>query len=421
MSQIRQINASDAFAWLKCRRRAWFDLHPPEGLKPVEDPFSDLVAARGVEHEQAIREELGHGTHARSIAHTRALIEQRESLIYQPTFADESIAVIGRPDFLTLESDNDYRVIDAKLATNIKTHPEIVIQMSTYARLFPSPHRPAVILGDRSFVELDGNVLEAADDFLNDMQILAKQTERPRTDYSHSKCHACAYHDICIPDFERSKELTLIYGLDRRAVPHLENNGIRDYAALAASNPDRLEDTPYFKGDRKTRLVRQARAYLHNRIDVLSAPDLPSCPWVHFDVESDPFANPDEGIVYLWGFLLPNGRFSHVWAEPGGGKQQAAWQCVLSLFENLRQDYPSVVIAHFAHYEVQIVKNYASLFGDEAHPTVEWLLGQDSPLIDLRDIVRNHLILPLKSYGLKAICKDPRLVNFQWALEESGS
>ena len=46
-------------------------------------------------------------------------------------------------------------------------------------------------------------------------------------------------------------------------------------------------------------------------------------------------------------------------------------------------------------------------------------------IVSLEDIVatkvRHHLVLPLKSYGLKAICKDPRLVNFQWTHEESGS
>jgi uncharacterized protein len=35
--------------------------------------------------------------------------------------------------------------------------------------------------------------------------------------------------------------------------------------------------------------------------------------------------------------------------------------------------------------------------------------------------LRQSLALPTYGMGLKAVCKDPRLVDFRWALEESGS
>ena len=57
----------------------------------------------------------------------------------------------------------------------------------------------------------------------------------------------------------------------------------------------------------------------------------------------------------------------------------------------------------------------------ETHPTVEWLLGDDTPLFDLLDVVKDCLVLPVASYGLKYICKHPKLVNFQWDDEDSGS
>ena len=421
MANNRQINASDASAWVKCRRRAWFDLHPPSELERVEDPFADLVAQVGIEHERAVLQELGPSVPAESPAHTQELIKMREPLIYQPAFTDSVNGLNGRPDFLKLELDGHYRVIDAKLAKNIKTHPEILIQLAVYARLFPSAHRPAAVLGDRSFLELSEEDLAKADEFLTDMSDLVDQHARPEADYSHSKCSACPYNAECIPDFERSKALTLIYGLDSRAVPHLQKIGVDNYATLAASNPDALADGPYFKGDRKHQLIRQASAYLTQEVEVISAPDLPLDSWVHFDVESDPIANGGAGIVYLWGFLLPDGQFTYVWADPGLDNQRDAWRRVLNLLEDMRNRYPSLTIAHFAHYEIQILRSYVSLFGDEENATAKRLLGDDSPLLDLRNVVRDHLILPLKSYGLKAVCKDPRLVNFQWTHEESGS
>jgi uncharacterized protein len=35
--------------------------------------------------------------------------------------------------------------------------------------------------------------------------------------------------------------------------------------------------------------------------------------------------------------------------------------------------------------------------------------------------IKSSFILPVTGYGLKQICKDERLVNFQWKLAESGS
>jgi uncharacterized protein len=42
-------------------------------------------------------------------------------------------------------------------------------------------------------------------------------------------------------------------------------------------------------------------------------------------------------------------------------------------------------------------------------------------MFDLHRVVTNSLVLPVQSYGLKAICKHPGLVNFQWSDEGSGS
>jgi len=57
----------------------------------------------------------------------------------------------------------------------------------------------------------------------------------------------------------------------------------------------------------------------------------------------------------------------------------------------------------------------------EDHPTVVYLLGDESPLFDLQQPVLKNLVLPLQGYGLKDICKHKNLVNFQWQDDDSGS
>ena len=57
----------------------------------------------------------------------------------------------------------------------------------------------------------------------------------------------------------------------------------------------------------------------------------------------------------------------------------------------------------------------------QQHPTVHFLLGDNSPLFDIQKPILQSLVLPVQSYGLKDICKHPKLVNFHWQDEKSGS
>ena len=80
-----------------------------------------------------------------------------------------------------------------------------------------------------------------------------------------------------------------------------------------------------------------------------------------------------------------------------------------------------MILAHYSSHERSTIAHYAKRYAMENDTTVQYLLGQDSPLFDLHKTVTEHLILPVQGYGLKAICKHPDLVNFQWQDEGSGS
>ena len=86
-----------------------------------------------------------------------------------------------------------------------------------------------------------------------------------------------------------------------------------------------------------------------------------------------------------------------------------------------RQHYPDPILANYSHHERTTIHSFADRYGMEYHPTMMYLLGEDSPLYDLNKPLMESLVLPLQGYGLKNICKHPDLVNFQWELEESSS
>lgn len=421
------ISAGDAKSWKHCRRRVWFDFNPPDGLVSEEDAFEQLVQQAGDVHELQVKNRLQQQAtvvEAESAQHTRALMAQKTPVIYQPVVIDEASRVIGKPDFLILTASGEYQVADAKLAQSLKGHAELEIQLGLYRKLFASELPALVYLGNGDIDEVGDNSVAKVEAFLASMHELLLQTSPPSAHYGYSKCAACPYRAICVPEFEAQADLPLLYGLDPRAVPGLEKQGIAHIEALAGADPQQLNDAAYFKGTaKKQRLVQQAQAYLSGELKVIAPIELPAGTWVHFDVEANPL--PVTGNeVYLWGLLEPgynNADFHYTWSEGDEAGDYAAWCAFLDKVEDYRQRYPRLVLAHFANYEVTQIKTYAARYNMQDDARVQWLLGDDSPLFDLRDVLTQSLVLPLKSYGLKAVCKAKNLVNFQWHLSESGS
>lgn len=421
------ISAGDAKSWKHCQRRVWFDHNPPADFRAEEDAFELLVQQAGDEHEQRIKtalEAYGDVVEAHSVEHTKALMAAKTAVIFQPVAIDVSGTVIGKPDFLVLTETGDYQVADAKLALSMKGRSDLEIQLGLYRQLFDSKLPALVYLGSGEIAEVDESSDSKVETFLDSMRALLAQPSPPLAHYGFSKCGVCPYHDICLPAFEAQGDLPLLYGVDPRAVPGLQKQGISTIAKLAEADPLALQDVPYFKGaPKKERLVKQAQSYLSGEMHVVAPIELPSGTWVHFDVEANPL--PVAGNeVYLWGLLEPDyetANFQYTWSDGDQAGDYRAWCEFLDKVEDYRQQYPDLVLAHFANYEVTQIKTYAMRYDMLEDARVEWLLGDDSPLFDMRDVLTQSLVLPLKSYGLKAVCKAKNLVNFQWELSESGS
>jgi uncharacterized protein len=140
-------------------------------------------------------------------------------------------------------------------------------------------------------------------------------------------------------------------------------------------------------------------------------------------VEANPLAESGDDNVYLWGLLKPpytGNAFDYIWTD-SEKQDREGWEAFLEKIAEYRAQYPDLVLAHFSGYEVQKIRAYAERYSMQAHPIVEWLLGDNTPLFDLLETVRDCLVLPVASYGLKYICKHPKLVNFQWDDSDSGS
>ncbi len=427
MTPQKYIKPSDARSYLSCHRRVWFDNNPPPSMEQAEaNPFDLLIMQLGMRHEWNIKRQL-EKTHqlveATSPEHTQDLIKAGVEVIYQPKLVDETNHIIGNPDFLIRTASGKYQAADAKLARS-GDKAEIQIKLAAYRKMLGNRLPALVIHGNGSTSEIIDDKDRLADEFLQNMRFILAQPSKPPARYSHSKCSLCSYVTICKPEFEEKQELTLIYGIDSRNAPHLEAQGISTIRQLADANPEAIADMPYLKGTHnKLKAVLQAKSYFTQETHHIGDTQLPTGTWVHFDIEANPLNDSGEDHVYLWGLLKPPYNwqsFEYIWTD-GIEQDKAGWLAFLDTVARLRAEYTDLILCHFSSYEVSNIKKYAKRYSMEEHPTVAWLLGDNSPLFDIQKPIKEALVLPVMGYGLKPICKNKGLVNFQWSDDESGS
>ncbi|MEM8497915.1 MAG: TM0106 family RecB-like putative nuclease [Pseudomonadota bacterium] len=420
------IKPSDAVAWVSCHRRAWLDNKYPERCADDLDAFDQLVMELGNEHEQSILTKLRtqfEVATASSVAHTEALMKQGTEVIYQAQLFNEAQLLIGYPDFLLRQDDGYYQAADAKLSLTANKK-EIQIQLGCYRRLLGNDLPAKVFLGDGSQSIITSETDKLTEQFIDSMRTLLASDVEPSAHYGHSKCGSCQYVDHCKPQFVANGDLTLLYGVDGRAAKGLERVGIDSISALADSDPARIPDVPYLKGDhKKQRAVLQAQSWFSGEYHQLRAIDLPEGTWVHFDIEDNPLTSSGDKHVYLWGFLLPDysaAQYECVWTG-SEDQDKAGWLAFLDRVAEYQERYPDLVLAHYASHERTTIQQYATRYAMQDHCVVQCLLGSNSPLFDIQKPVKNNLVLPLQGYGLKDICKHNDLVNFQWSDDGSGS
>jgi predicted RecB family nuclease len=229
MAEQLYIRPSDARSWLHCKRRVWYDNFPPEGMVQAEpDPFEELVKQLGIRHEWGIKRDLEQQfqmVEATSVEHTEALMEAGVDIIYQAQIANRQNKIIGEPDFLIRHESGEYQPADAKLARS-GDKKEIQIQLGAYRELLNSTLPALIFLGDKSTVETGDEANKEAEKFLADMRgILSLRKIRLKLATAKASARSVRMSGFCKPVFEAKEDLTLLYGIDSRAAPHLGGTG----------------------------------------------------------------------------------------------------------------------------------------------------------------------------------------------------
>ena len=143
----------------------------------------------------------------------------------------------------------------------------------------------------------------------------------------------------------------------------------------------------------------------------------PSAGDVFFDLEGDPFVQPDRGLEYLWGWWSSDDGYECSWAHDGVAESAALERFVSAVRARLER-YPDMHVYHYAPHEASALRTLATLHAT-CEEEVDDLLRR-AVLVDLLAVVRQALQVGEESYSLKRLERHHGFVSLEHSILEGG-
>ena len=438
-------SASDLVGFLACDHLLSLELGVLDAKwsRPFRrDPVIDFLSRKGMEHEQAVLEDLrGSGLGVRELpfpkgagsvddlrqAQETTLAAMREGVdvVYQGTLVFDGWR--GHPDFLLRVDrpselgDWSYEVADAKLSRRVKANA--VLQMCLYSdgvnRLQGvAPERLQVATGDgqlhphrvNDYAAYYRHVRARFED-----RLLAEGVETYPDPVDH--CRVCRWSGRCAAQRREDDHLSRVAGITKSQTKALVEGGIPTLTALADADdkaevegikPDslltirrqaRLQQVQYEDGKVRYELIEPREEDLPRGLAALPAPSPGD---LFFDLESDQWAQ-DGGLEYLFGTVEEvdgEPRFRSSWAHDAEQEKRAFEGFIDDVMERLTRD-PGMHVYHYGPYEEVTLKRLMGRYGTREAEVDQLLRGE--VLVDLYRIVRQGVRVSEESYSLKKV------------------
>ncbi len=427
---------SDLTAYLACEHLTQLELAVADGelVKPrVEDPQAELIRRKGEEHERAYLAQLlasgrdvvaielaerdgGGWDWERGARETEDALRAGREIIYQAAFLDGEWR--GLADFVIRGDDGIYEAYDTKLARHGK--PAHVLQLCFYSEQIGRlqgrlPEWMHIALGSgetERYRTLDflAYYRRVRDRFLDAVH------ERPPTEpYPVEHCSICAFRELCEAWWDEHDHLTRVANIRREQVVRLDAAGITTLAELG--DAPRETDVPRMAATTFENIRHQAELQLRRRRTGAHAWETlqpeggrgfallpkPSPGDLFFDMEGDPWWEPNRGLEYLFGVLwLEDGQpqFRPFWAHDRDGERRAFEQLVDFVYER-RAHFPDLHVYHYAPYEPSALKRLMGEYATREEAVDDLLRGE--VLVDLYAVVRQGVRISHPSYSIKNV------------------
>lgn len=448
-------------SWLRCRRRAWLDRHGPLEQRQWNAHRALALDEQLRCFQQLLPQRPGRGEQACSRGEAGVMGLRLYGQLQAPGLP-QGLALEAHPPLLQRVEGRSrwgafaYRPVLARQGRNLTR--EHRLQLTLWGRLLEEqqqatvPRALVVGPGDRSLMREQLTLTPALQHQLDDsLERLAADLERPQPPAlvnDRKKCVLCGWRSLCDGVAAEEGHLSEVSGIGGKRRDLLLAEGIASLPELAAADPDRLAEQLAVYGEQHRevapQLVAQARVQAAGRPLRRPGARGDALPELHqasgvliYDIESDPDARDD----FLHGFLSLRRGADGGWPRPDFGpesrqaggqrsadataedcgarestaaipspRDSASFHPLLALHEHgearlwqrlrtLLAKQPDWPVLHYGETESINLLRLAERQG--ASPAERQALK--ARMIDVHQRVRQHWLLPVNSYGLKAV------------------
>ncbi len=345
---------------------------------------------------------------------TLELMKKGVDTIYQGVLKNDEL--VGIPDFLikaqghSIFGDYYYYPVDIKGASTAKER--YLIQLASYSYLLGEIQEFTPFYGGLLLLDMDLRIkffpalLKQVVSGVSESQKILSNNENIPPLFIDSNCQMCQWYTFCLPEANKTKDLSLIYGVNKKIKGLLEEIGIHNYADLAECTEEDLINIEDLSIEKKKEIIIQSKCLNENKMYIFAKPEIEAeNPAIYIDFESDMVFD-EKGtelnrIDYLAGLLKvdnENEQYTSLLME----STEEDFVNELSKYINNNIESP---FYHYGHYE-------QSIFNEQ------WKSLPRAKLINIEKIIRNSLILPVTSYSLKNIVK---MLGFRWRNTEANA
>ena len=416
-------------SWLRCRRRAWLDhfgdasgrqwnAHRALALSDQLRSFQTLLP------QKPAHGEAGCVAGAPGVVGLRLKAEGPRSI---PLEAHP--ALLERVAGASRWGDFAYRPVLARQGRRVTREHRLVLAL--WGRLLAGHQQAPVPQGlvvagegrslERERLSLGDGLQHQLDQSLERLQADLDLRSPPALVSDRKKCTLCSWRGVCDQEAAASGHLSEVSGIGAKRRELLLELGITNLGELAATNPERLADQLEVHGEQHREIAAQlvAQALVQQsgepvRLDAAPAlPELEQAPGlILYDIESDPDARDD----FLHGFVVVERGADGHWPVDLGSSR---YQPLLALFEHgeprlwlrLRRfldRYPAWPLLHYGETEAIGLVRLARRQG----ATEAEIGALQHRLVDVHARLKRHWLLPVSSYGLKAVAS---WLGFAWS------
>ncbi len=343
---------------------------------------------------------------------TEKLMRAGEAAIAHPTLMTETR--YGQPSLLVRKDGHsqlgDYLYVPIDIRRGIHLRKDEAFRLFFYGELlreiqgaFPTSYT----FVNRDGLSFDAPLDQSAEEYRVFIENLRRtiEGECPSPVYRKGCQDTSPWGKACLQLAQSKDDISLLFSISQKQMAGLRSQGVETVHQAAEMDPAQLENTsPGLTLRSLIRLQRQARS-LVDRSALVRSPWPTEAPHTHvfFDIESHPGTDED----YLYGFLVRDEHGNERWERIDtfkGGDESHLWRDFLAFVRTLPRNYR---VYHYGDYETQRLRTLALRY----QTNDPWLEAFLANMIDVKELVRDALVLPLFFYSIKAVAT---FLGYRW-------